>query len=338
MNAENTEGTREYKVENEVEVETGDEEKNIFFDSLKSMTPNDIDLNETAKNAKKPSIDFVRYFVLVVSLAVFLYSGYEIVTRLYGYVEARGEYADLQKMTLIPGDFAGSQSLKKTRANVPIKDHMALQRQQTRNHAFGAEISEWIDDEVPPPRVNSGSFRDINSDFYCWIRVSQTTIDYPVVQTTNNDYYLNYSFRKVRNAAGAIFADHRNSKDIGENRNMVIYGHNMLDNSMFQPLIIFGSRWDYFKNGIIELSTEEATYYYEVFSAREADPSSGYIQVDFDSDEEYIEFLYEMQECSNFNKYLEFDAESKIVTLSTCVNDYKRDWRFVVQGVLFDIR
>jgi len=313
------------------------DDKNIFFDSLKKMNPKDIVLNEAAKNAKKQSIDFVRYFVLLVSLAVFLYSGYKLVEHFYGYVESAREYDDIRVMMFGPDDFQGSQSLKKTKANIPIKDHMALQKQQTRNHAARAEVSDGID-EITQSRMDMVKLTDINPDLYGWIRVSHTTINYPVVQTTDNDYYLYYSFKKTRSSSGAIFADCKNSRDIVENRNTVIYGHNMLDNSMFQPLILFGSRLDFFKDGIIELMTEDATYYYEIFSAREEDPASGYIRVDFIDDEDFLGFLYEMQERSYFQKYMEFDEETKIITLSTCINDYKRDMRFVVQGVLFDIR
>jgi len=326
------------KPEKEKDEKEEDDEPNVFFDSLKTMTPGEIVLNEAARNAKKPSFDFVRYFVLLVSLGVFIYAGYNIAVRLYLYVQAAQESASIQAL-MFGGeeDFEGSQSLKKTRENLPIKDHMALQKQMTRNYAVGADISDGIN-ETDQKQLNLVKIADKNPDLYGWIRVSHTTINYPVVQTSDNDHYLYYSFEGRRNPSGAIFADHNNSRDIAENRNTVIYGHNMLDNSMFQPLIIFGSRFDYFKDGIIELTTEDATYYYEIFSAREEDPSSGYIAVDFYDDEQYIEFLNAMQERSVFRKYFEFDAETRIITLSTCVNDYKRDWRFVVQGILFDVR
>ena|GEM_PF-3540265 len=178
---------------------------------------------------------------------------------------------------------------------------------------------------------------DINPDLYCWIKVSFTTIDYPVVQATDNEYYLNHSFEKKHSNSGAIFADYRNGKDISENRNLLIYGHNMLDNSMFQPLIDFSTREDYFTHGIIELITQEAIYYYEIFSVSEEDPKSGYIQTDFKDDEEYVEFLYEIKERSVFQKDIILDENSKIITLSTCINDVRLDMRFAVRGVLTDV-
>jgi len=177
----------------------------------------------------------------------------------------------------------------------------------------------------------------LNSDLYGWIIVKNTTINYPVVQTTDNEYYLYYSFKKTRSPSGAIFTDYRNDRDVSKNRNTLIYGHNMLDNSMFQPLIRFEKDQDLFQNGIIELITETATYYYEIFSAHEEDPASGYITVDFDSDNKYVDFLKTMQNRSVFYKNVTLDKNSKIITLSTCINDFRRDMRFVVQGVLIDV-
>ncbi|MCL1859490.1 MAG: class B sortase [Oscillospiraceae bacterium] len=314
------------------------DEANVFFTSLKDLNPKDIVLNEVAKNMKKRSFDFVRYFVLLLSMAIFVYSGYRIVGQLYSYVSAARDYDALRSIFYGDDeeDSQDAQYLKKTKINIPIQDILALQK-QTGERFVEAEVSDGVRD-VDKKRLNMHKLSDINPDLYCWIKVSFTTIDYPVVQTIDNDYYLNYSFEKKWSKSGAIYCDHRNSRDILENRNLVIYGHNMLDNSMFQPLIDFSKRYDYFQNGIIELITEDAMYYYEVFSANEEDPRSGYIKTDFASDEEYVEFLYEMKNRSIFQKNVVLDENSRIITLSTCVNDVRLDRRFVVRGVLIDVK
>ena len=312
---------------------------NVFFTSLKNMTHKDIELNEVAKNVKKPPIDFVRYFVLLFSLTIFIYSGYKIVEQLYSYVEAAQTYNELRELFYADeeDDLDEAQYLKRTKGNIPIQDYLALQK-QTGERAVHADVSDGIR-EIDKNRLNIKKFTDRNSDMFCWVKVSFTTIDYPVVQTTDNEYYLYNSFNKTKSPSGAIFADYRNSRDILENRNLILYGHNMLDNSIFQPLITeYYNKEHNFKNGIIELTTEEAIYYYEVFSVNEEDPRSGYIQTDFVDDEDYIAFLYRMQDRSIFTKNMDFDADSKIITLSTCVNDVRRDWRFVVRGILIDVK
>ncbi len=90
-------------------------------------------------------------------------------------------------------------------------------------------------DENTQEQIKSVDFSQIraeNSDVVGWIRVNNSKIDYPVVHTTDNDFYLTHSYNKQYNSAGAIFADYRNSCD-GTDKNLVLYGHNRKDGSMF---------------------------------------------------------------------------------------------------------
>jgi len=176
-----------------------------------------------------------------------------------------------------------------------------------------------------------------NPDVFAWITVSGTKIDYPVVQTKDNDFYLRFGYNKEESRSGAIFMDYRNSKNLSENRHTIFYGHNMLDRTMFSPLIKFSKNEELFKNGMIEIITNEAIYYYKIFSVHEEEPTSGYIRTNFYNDEDYVGFLTDMKSRSIFEKDVTLDADSKIITLSTCVNDIRVDRRFVVQGVLVDV-
>jgi len=318
---------------------TEPENKTIFFDSLNGMTQNDIVLNAAAKDVKKESFDFARYFVLFICLIVFIYAAYEIAGRITSYINAAREYDALK--SLFYGDTnelaSDAQFLKQTKANAPIQDIITLQK-YTGRQVIEADVSSGVRDIDKRSIGDIQRLKDINPDFYGWIKVEHTNISYPIVQTTDNDYYLHYSFEKKRYNSGAIFCDYRNSRNVEENRNTIIYGHNMLDSSMFQPLLDYGNNINYFKDGIIELTTEKGIYYYEIFSVRDDDPKSGYIQTDFESDEQYVAFLQDMEARSYFHKNVTLDKDSKIITLSTCINQYWIDWRFVVQGVLIDVK
>ena len=83
--------------------------------------------------------------------------------------------------------------------------------------------------------VDFQALRKINSDIIAWIRIPDTKIDYPVVQGTDNEYYLKRTFKKTEHVAGSIFLDKDNSSDFS-NRKSILYGHNMKDGSMFQGL------------------------------------------------------------------------------------------------------
>ena len=83
--------------------------------------------------------------------------------------------------------------------------------------------------------VDFSKLKEQNSDTVAWIGLESLNIEYPIVQTKDNEYYLEHSFDKSENTAGWIFADYRNKLD-GKDKNIVIYGHNRKDGSMFGDL------------------------------------------------------------------------------------------------------
>ena len=84
-------------------------------------------------------------------------------------------------------------------------------------------------------KINFEELKQKNSDTVAWLKVENTNIEFPIVQANNNSYYLTHNFDKKYNVAGWIFADYKNKLD-GTDRNIVVYGHNMRNNSMFGSL------------------------------------------------------------------------------------------------------
>lgn len=83
--------------------------------------------------------------------------------------------------------------------------------------------------------VDFKALKKINPDIVAWIRIPDTSIDYPVVQGNDDSYYLTHTFKKTEHVAGAIFLDSDNNADFSDDKN-IIYGHNMKDGSMFRGL------------------------------------------------------------------------------------------------------
>ncbi len=83
--------------------------------------------------------------------------------------------------------------------------------------------------------INFDELKKQNPDTVAYLKVPGTNIDYVVVKGTNNDYYLNHNFKKKQNSSGWVFIDYHNSLD-GTDKNIVIYGHNMQNGSMFGTL------------------------------------------------------------------------------------------------------
>jgi sortase B len=321
---------------------TAKEGGNAFYDSLAVLSENDIILNEAAVSLKKPPFDIVRYAVLLLLVGTLFYSGYHLADRLYAYMSAAREYDALREIFHSAlENTQDAEVLRRTRVNSPIQDILYLQRRTGERVVEEAGAGGGPRNEGGRNKISTQRLTDMNRDFHSWIKVSHTRIDYPVVKGANNDFYLTHTFERAPNSSGAIFVDFRNNWHVLDNYNFVVYGHNMLDGSMFQPIIAFGNRRDYFNEGIIEIITEEATYYYKIFSAREECAYANYIQKTFETDEDWVAFLNRQQSLSNFNNNLQFTANDRIITLSTCINEAtstRGDLRFTVQGVLIDIQ
>ena len=164
----------------------------------------------------------------------------------------------------------------------------------------------------------------LNSDTIGWIRVWGTDINYPVVQTNDNSFYLTHSFDKSYNKAGWIFADYTNSnlKNNQLDENTVIYGHNRENRSMFGTLSnTLKKEWrDTGKNRYINFSTRDESMLWEVFSTYTIDREGYYIKTNFSSDEEYKEFIKTIKARSIYNFNTNVTTNDKILTLSTCTN------------------
>lgn len=179
-----------------------------------------------------------------------------------------------------------------------------------------------------------------NLDTIGWIKVSGTNINYPVVQTKDNDFYLNHSFDKSYNKSGWIFADYmnRNLKNDQLDKNTVIYGHNRENNSMFGTLDnVLTDEWRKDSgNQYINFSTVNKDMIWQVFSTYTINSEEYYIQTKFTSDREYENFLKTLKNRSTYNFGVNFSSEDKILTLSTCTNIGKG--RTVVHAKLTEIK
>lgn len=167
--------------------------------------------------------------------------------------------------------------------------------------------------------VDLKALRQQNSDTKAWIYVTGTNINYPVVQTSNNEYYLTHSFDKSYNRAGWVFADFRNSLD-GTDRNTIFYAHARLDGSMFGSLKnILSSSWTSNEdNFTVKTVNDSVSGLWQVFSVYRIPTTNDYIQTDFRDDAEYLEWLNMLKSRSAYNFNANLQASDKIITLSTC--------------------
>ena len=199
------------------------------------------------------------------------------------------------------------------------------------------EIKENIitNEENDLIKIDFKSLKEKNSDTIAYIKVNGTNIDYVVVKGNDNSYYLNHNFNKEYNVAGWIFSDYHNKFDETD-KNIVIFGHNTKNGSMFGTLKnVLDKSWQENKDNLeITLVTEKGQYKYQVFSTYSIIAEDYYINTIFNSDNEYSRFLNEIRFRSNYDYNVEVNSNDKILTLSSCIGDGKK--RVVLHAKLIE--
>lgn len=216
------------------------------------------------------------------------------------------------------------------------------------------ETETTVTETEPPPLVLLESMKDSlekNPDVAGWLTVANTNINNVVLQTTDNDYYMDKDFYGNRNIAGQLFVDYRcviNDYNSKQSDNIIIYGHNQADGTMFGTLKRYkikkqstGNFSFYKDNPTFKFSNlyEEYTYKIIAIFVIEVEPSQTRDGVIFDY-HNYVKFAGER----NFDKFKEnilkrtavntgvdFDENDKFMTLSTCSNEFDPS-RLVVIG------
>lgn len=195
------------------------------------------------------------------------------------------------------------------------------------------EVNSDINDNetIETMDLDLNNLKNINSDTVAYLKVESTNINYPVVKSSDNEYYLNHSFNKNKNQEGWIFLDYRNNINNLDN-NTIIYGHNRLTGTMFGTLKnLLNKSYQESTNHYIYLTTENNNYVFEVFSTYITSNESYYLKTTFKDDNEYLEFLNTLKSRSTYNFNIELNSDDKIITLSTCSGSNDR---MVVHGKL----
>ena len=180
--------------------------------------------------------------------------------------------------------------------------------------------------------------KDVNKDIYSWIIVPGTVIDYPVLQhPTEMDYYLDHNLNGSTGYPGCIYTQRMNSKDWTD-PNTVLYGHNMKNGTMFAALHKFKQQSFFEENPYIYIYTEDnKILVYKIFAAYEFTNQHllmTYNLISETSIQSYFDMIRTLDGINNnFDNDIELTAESKVITLSTCISN-KPDNRYLVQGVL----
>jgi sortase B len=274
----------------------------------------------------------VYYGTLAATVAVFVFA----VVKLTGY------YADAHRSgrqmaearELIHAEASATSDVARRAKPLSVQSAVAIATQVSDKQDQSSQALPLL----PSPPLVQERFKpllSVNPDVIGWVRIEDTIIDYPVLQSKDNEYYLTRDLDRKPNVNGSIFMDYRNDASSLQGKHAILYGHNMKNKSMFMALLNYESRWYFDNHSTIEFDTLYGDQKWQVFSAYFTTTAEDYIRTDFDSKEQYYDFLIDLQSRSLHKTDVTLSKTDTILTLSTCSNS-SDDRRFVVHARLID--
>ena len=228
-----------------------------------------------------------------VFLGVFIFAGYQLYNTFYGYHAAAKEYDNLNQQ------FVSTQTAAQPTAEPTLEP----------TPTPTAEVVEETPALVSGPiSVDFNSLLSQNSQVVGWIYSPDTVISYPVLKGGDNDYYLHHTLNGTENASGSIFMDAVCEPDLSGD-NTILYGHHMNNGSMFASLANYNML--------------------QVFTCFVTGGDSDVYAFNFDTRDQFQEFINRMYSRSNFDTGVQVTSSDHIMTLSTCSYEYD-DARYVV--------
>ena len=190
-------------------------------------------------------------------------------------------------------------------------------------------------------QVDFAALQAYNSDIYAWIYIPNTKVNYPIVQSQTDDYYLMKNVDGSRGYPGAIYTNKVNSKTF-QDFNTVIYGHNMRNKSAFGSLHSFDSQEFFDNNQDMYIYTSDGVYYYQIFSTVKF--SNAMVLDAFPSYSDYGKQSFVNMTLTGYAKSsvehvrtgAEVTTDDKFVTLSTCISDSNYRFLVIAKQIGFD--
>ncbi len=203
-------------------------------------------------------------------------------------------------------------------------------------------VIHYTDDDVSVPDVlpEYKNLLNRNKKLIGWIRIADTSngevfLDYPVMQTTDNEYYLDHNLDQEYDKNGSIFMD-KDCDVIRQSTNYILYGHHMKSGNMFGRLDKYEKEAFYENHKIIEFDTiyekaeYEVMYVFRSHVFSEEEIAFKYYQfIDAGSETEFDSYMNDMNDMSIIDTGVTASFGDHLLTLSTC--DYQeKNGRFVV--------
>ena len=200
------------------------------------------------------------------------------------------------------------------------------------------EQNDIVTNELPERVLKVRKLKQINEDIVGWLEIEGTSINYPVLQGTDDNYYMNHNYKKEKSKKGSIFL----SKDYDwtiPSCNLLIYGHNLQNGTMFEELLKYENEDFYKKHPTIRFTTKNEDSTYEIISVfksrvyykSEENVFRYYFFTNAETEKEYNEFIENAKKASLYDIEASAEYKDELITLSTC-SYHTEDGRFAIVG------
>lgn len=164
-----------------------------------------------------------------------------------------------------------------------------------------------------------------NNEIKGWIKIEGTQINYPLLQSEDNNYYLSHNYKKEKNSCGSIYINSKSNIE-DQNANVIIYGHCMKNGEMFANLHKYKQKEYYEEHPEIKIITEEKEETYEIicaFKSRiyyqdEKNVFRYYNQHNFENEEQYNKYIENCKKIQLYETGIEAKYGEQLITLITC--------------------
>ena len=241
---------------------------------------------------------------------MFAFSAYKVVSGLMAYDKANKVYGDMQDMYV---------------------DTKPDETQSSTDAVFTEEVTETeaVDENMPPVSVDFEALNSEHPDVVGWLYCPDTPMNYPVAQSSDNDYYLRRDLNGNWLVTGTIFADYR-CEGAGIDPNYIIFGHNMDNGTIFGMLKNYAEE-DYYKEyPSFWYLTPDGDFKIDVYAAVTLRADDQIYETIVEGNA-LCDYLKSLAEKSAFDSGIEISEVDTFMTLSTCSYAYK-DARFVLVG------
>ena len=236
--------------------------------------------------------------VIVICCIGFVFSGWKFFSLFLADRRAEGVYNELRTA-------AQEQTAKK----------LTAESAPTEETQEGTEEESISEDR--PFSVDILGLQSRYPELEAWLQAEGTGIDYPVMHTKDNDFYLSHLYDGTENYNGSLFADYRNTGVLTDD-NTVIYGHNMKNGGMFNPLNEYKSQEFYDTHPTMTVCTAEGDFEIELICGTIEDGNFEFVRFDFEDFSDMQSYVSQIRARSTFISSVELQPGDRLVSLCTC--------------------